>query len=103
MGHENRLGPTFSNALVALGTHPCVALLRTLEGGSQQLSILAAENPTLTEAALAAMLRELDADGLIARRVDPGPPLRVLYELTERGKHLAPALGIIAKRVREAP
>jgi DNA-binding HxlR family transcriptional regulator len=46
-------------------------------------------------------LRELDAEQYVVRRVDPGPPLRVLYELTERGASIAPALGTIAVWVRD--
>jgi DNA-binding HxlR family transcriptional regulator len=45
---------------------------------------------------LSAGLRELDADGLVVRRVDPGPPLRVLYELTAAGIELGPALRALA-------
>jgi len=47
---------------------------------------------TLSESALGASLRELDNDGLIFRRVDPGPPLRVLYELTPLGTTLTASL-----------
>ena len=37
------------------------------------------ENPTLMR------LKELEASGLVLRHVDPGPPVRVTYELTARG------------------
>ena len=37
-------------------------------------------------------LTELGEAGLLVRRVDEGPPLRVCYRLTEAGLALGPAL-----------
>ena len=60
--------------------------------GPRRFSELLAELSTISEPAIGAGLRELDADKLVVRRVDPGPPLRVLYELTDAGIELGPAL-----------
>lgn len=35
---------------------------------------------------LSARLKELEARGLVARRVEPGPPVRVSYALTGKGE-----------------
>jgi DNA-binding HxlR family transcriptional regulator len=48
--------------------------------------------PGISERMLSDRLTELSAAGLVVREVDPGPPLRVAYRLTEAGKALEPAL-----------
>jgi DNA-binding HxlR family transcriptional regulator len=84
--------PRFIVSLAKLARHPNAAVLCSLDAGPRRQNEMLAEFGTLTETTLSASLRELDGDQLVARRVDPGPPLRVLYELTPRGSSLASAL-----------
>jgi DNA-binding HxlR family transcriptional regulator len=84
-------GARFLDALRALGRHPNCEILWTLEAGSRRFCDIAAAS-NFPEAALSAALRELDADDLISRRVVPGRPLRVIYELTPAGLRLIPAI-----------
>jgi DNA-binding HxlR family transcriptional regulator len=81
----------FLDTLRALGRHRNCEILRTLEGGARRSCEIAAVS-NIPEAALLAALRELDADDLISRRVVPGRPLRVIYELTPAGLRLIPAI-----------
>ncbi len=87
----------FSDLLAKLAAYPSSLILAALEPGALRMSEFTENDPRLDEETLATALRDLDAAGLVARRVDPGPPLRVLYQLTERGEKLAPALGILTK------
>ncbi|MDX2912747.1 MULTISPECIES: winged helix-turn-helix transcriptional regulator [Streptomyces] len=48
--------------------------------------------PGISERMLSDRLTELGAAGLVLREVDDGPPLRVVYRLTEAGTALEPAL-----------
>jgi DNA-binding HxlR family transcriptional regulator len=48
--------------------------------------------PGISERMLSDRLSELGAAGLLVREVDEGPPLRVLYRLTEAGGAMEPAL-----------
>lgn len=48
--------------------------------------------PGISERMLSDRLTELAAAGLVVREVDEGPPLRVVYRLTEGGVALEPAL-----------
>ena len=48
--------------------------------------------PKISERMLVDRLTELSEAGLVIRDVDPGPPLRVTYRLTEAGAALNPAL-----------
>ncbi len=93
-------------ALLELGHHHNAAIVRALAGEPLRYNELLATLADLPEPALGASLRELDSDGLVRRRVDPGPPLRVIYELTALGLDLAPSLGAIeawARRTTAVP
>lgn len=52
--------------------------------------------PRISERILSDRLTELGAAGLVVRRVDEGPPLRVCYRLTEAGEALGPAMNELA-------
>jgi DNA-binding HxlR family transcriptional regulator len=49
--------------------------------------------PGMSDRLLSARLKELEAEGLVRRDVQPGPGVRVSYELTEKGISLKPVLG----------
>ena len=53
--------------------------------------------PKISERMLSDRLSELVDAGLVVREVDPGPPLRVSYGLTEAGQALRPALYELGK------
>jgi DNA-binding HxlR family transcriptional regulator len=53
--------------------------------------------PGISERMLSDRLTELAAAGLVLREVDPGPPLRVAYQLTKAGRALDPALKELAR------
>jgi DNA-binding HxlR family transcriptional regulator len=86
---------SFARLLETLAEHLKTEIVSLLSDGPKRLPELDAAVGDADEAAIAVSLRELDADGLVTRRVVPGPPLRVLYELTERGSAVAPALGAL--------
>ena len=52
--------------------------------------------PDITDKMLTQQLRELEADGLITRRVYPVVPPKVEYTLSAFGKTLAPVIAAIA-------
>lgn len=82
-------------ALEHIVRHPSASVLAALGNRSMRFTELVNDLPAITQDALNANLRELDRDGLVSRRVDPGPPLRVLYELTQAGTTLVPVLGAL--------
>jgi len=82
----------FSDLLAKLATTPSALVLAALEHGALRMLEITENDPRLDEETLGTALRDLDAAGLVARRVDPGPPLRVLYELTAAGEALRPAI-----------
>ena len=48
--------------------------------------------PQLSDRLLSERMKELEARGVVRRHAEPGPPLRVHYELTDMGRSLQPAL-----------
>ena len=93
--------PEFVRALGSLGRHRNCAILRVLAESPLRFNEIVGAMAGVPESTVSAALRELDAEGLISRRVEPGPPLRVVYELTPAGTELAPtvqSLGAWAER-----
>lgn len=76
----------FQCAVEVLGRPWNALILGTLQAGPLRFSELsdAAHGPG--DKVLSARLKELEASGLIERRVDSGPPVRVTYSLTEGGR-----------------
>ena len=77
-------------------SRPWTALiLNVLQAGALRFSELAEQARGPGDKVLSARLKELEARGLIVRHVEPGPPVRVAYELTDKGRafgHVAHAI-----------
>ncbi|MGD1938666.1 MAG: winged helix-turn-helix transcriptional regulator [Cyanophyceae cyanobacterium] len=63
-----------------------------LLGGKKRFGELRKLTPNATERMITQQLRELEADGVVARHVYAEVPPRVEYELTEFGRSLEPVL-----------
>ena len=63
-----------------------------LEGGAMRFSEIANAIPQLSDRLLSERMKELEAHGIVERRVAPDSPARVEYELTAMGRELAPTL-----------
>ncbi|MCL8025571.1 winged helix-turn-helix transcriptional regulator [Nocardioides bruguierae] len=55
----------------------------------------------ISDSVLSDRLAGLTEAGLVSRTVDPGPPTRVTYALTEAGEGLAPALAALTDWSRD--
>ncbi|HEX3607495.1 MAG TPA: helix-turn-helix domain-containing protein [Candidatus Dormibacteraeota bacterium] len=80
--------PRFHHAVELIGRRWTGAIVRVLLRGPHRFSELAGAVPGLSERLLSQRLRELEAEGLVVRRVIPGPPVGVEYELTAAGREL---------------
>jgi len=73
-------------------------ILIHLKNHAKRYNELRKEIPTITERTLSLQLKQLEADGLIQRKVyTKKPPLKVDYKLTPFGETLIPVLDIISK------
>jgi DNA-binding HxlR family transcriptional regulator len=61
-------------------------IIAALEEGPLRFSELSARLPAIGDRMLTARLKELGAHGVVAREVQPGPPVRVSYTLTDVGR-----------------
>ncbi|MGE5183085.1 MAG: winged helix-turn-helix transcriptional regulator [Acidobacteriota bacterium] len=73
-------------AIEVLGRPWNALILSVLQTGPLRFSELSAAAQGPGDKVLSARLKELEAGGLVLRKVDPGPPVRVSYELTEQGR-----------------
>lgn len=68
-----------------------------LRGGPRRFSELQSDIPPISAKVLSTRLRELEARGVIVRRVCPTTPPSVEYSLTDLGEELVPALEAIVE------
>jgi DNA-binding HxlR family transcriptional regulator len=67
-------------------------ILYHLLGGTLRFSDIRRKLPRITQRMLTSQLRELEADGLLTRRVYAQIPPKVEYTLSARGRSLEPIL-----------
>jgi DNA-binding HxlR family transcriptional regulator len=102
---DHGLCATYLAAMEVLAKPWSGLLMVVLEGGPLRFSELAERVPAIGDRMLAARLKELEGRGLVLRRVEPGPPVRVSYELTEVGRgfrEVADAIGRWGKLILRA-
>lgn len=74
-----------------------VDILCELGTASRRFGRLRQSIPGISEKMLAQQLRELEADGLVHRKVYSETPAKVVYSLTERGTALNAAAGALCR------
>ena len=85
--------PRLHEAVELVGKRWTGAILAVmLQGGPMRFSAIAQAVPALSDRLLSERVKELEARGLVERRVGGASPSRVEYELTPMGRDLAPAL-----------
>lgn len=73
-------------AAIEILAKPWNALILTvLQPGPLRFTELSVQAEGPGDKVLSARLKELEGCGLVERHVDPGPPIKVTYELTARG------------------
>lgn len=82
----------FQKAIELVGKRWSGAVIRALLPGPQRFNSLLGGIPGISDRVLTERLRELELAGIVERLVDPGPPVRVSYRLTARGRALAPVV-----------
>lgn len=86
--------PYYHEAVELIGKRWTGAIVQVLmvSEGPLRFSQVASAVPELSDRLLSERMKELEARGLIRRRVLDGPPVRVEYALTEMGEQLEPAV-----------
>ncbi len=85
--------PYLHEAVELIGKRWSGAIIVVLiEGGPLRFSEIAQTIPQLSDRLLSERMKELEARGIVERRVHPESPARVEYALTDMGWELAPTL-----------
>jgi len=87
----------FHRAVELIGGRWTGAIIRTLLQGKARYALIKSAIPDITDRMLSERLRSLETEGLLTRSVLPESPVRVEYELTEKGRSLEPALDEIGE------
>src|SRR5687768_11959089 len=87
--------PYYHQAVELIGKRWTGAIVVVLLDGPLRFSQVAAAVPQLSDRLLSERMKELEARGVVERRVASGPPVRVEYALTEMGHELEPALAAL--------
>src|SRR2546423_8954460 len=90
--HALECDERLSQAFALLGKRWSGVIVGLLLQGPARFAVLARTIPGISERMLSDRLAELASAGLVARTVLDGPPLGVVYELTESGRALGPGL-----------
>jgi DNA-binding HxlR family transcriptional regulator len=93
---ESGFCESYQTAVELLGKRWNGAIVAVLRDGTRRYSQLVAAIPGVSERLLSERLRELEAVGIVVRRVLPGPPVGVEYRLTQAGRELGPAIDAVA-------
>jgi len=87
--------PRYEHAIQILGKRWTGLLLNALMDGPRRFCELTAVVERLSDRVLSDRLRELEMEGIISRIVYPQIPVRVEYQLTEKGHALKPVIDAI--------
>lgn len=89
------LCPRFEAAFELLGKRWTGLIIRSLLGGPKRFSDIQEIIPNLSARMLTERFKELEEQGIILRTVYPEMPVRIEYQLTEKGKDLEKAMNEI--------
>jgi DNA-binding HxlR family transcriptional regulator len=87
--------PRYEQAIQILGKRWTGLLIASLLEGPRRFCELTATVGGLSDRVLSDRLRELELEGIVERVVYPQIPVRVEYQLTEKGRALKPVIDAI--------
>ncbi len=87
--------PRYHRAIEIVGRRWTGAIIRALLAGTIRFSQIRATVPGLSDRLLSERLKELEAEGIVERRVLADTPVRIEYHLTPKGE----ALGSVVQAV----
>jgi DNA-binding HxlR family transcriptional regulator len=91
----------YHRAIELVGKRWTGAILLVLMDGPLHFSGIRQLVPELSDRLLSERLKELEAEGIVERRVLDGAPVRVEYSLTSKGRALEPTLGALKAWAQE--
>lgn len=93
--------PRYHHAIELIGRRWTGAILVLLLAGRTRFNELAASIPEMSDRMLSERLKELETEGIVKRNVTPQTPVRVDYQLTEKGRALQAAVSAVSEWAEE--
>ncbi|SDY75474.1 helix-turn-helix domain-containing protein [Thermoactinomyces sp. DSM 45892] len=84
--------PKFEAAIEVLAKKWTGLIIRVLMEKTCRFRDIREQIPQMSERMLAERLKELESNGILVRNVYPETPVRVEYELTDKGRSIEPIL-----------
>ncbi|PZN11853.1 MAG: transcriptional regulator [Bacillota bacterium] len=94
---EARVCPRYERAVQVLGKKWTGLIIRVLLSGKKRFCELKASMPELSDRVLSERLKELEDEGIVARRVHNTRPVLIEYELTPKGRELEAVVAAIQR------
>ena len=91
--HEGTICQHFQRAAELVGQRWVPQVIYVLVSGPARYTAIHDAIPGISDAMLSDRLKDLEAERIITRDVEPTSPVRISYGLTERGAELATVLG----------
>lgn len=86
---DHKMCPKFEDAFELLGKRWTGLIIRSLLNGEKRFSDISAAIPNMSAKMLTERFKELEEQRIISRTVYPETPVRIEYELTEKGRDLS--------------
>lgn len=94
---KNNLCPKMESAFQVLGKRWIGIIIHVLLDGPKRFKDLTEIIPSISQKMLSERLKELENEGLIDRIVIDDTPVKVIYQLTDKGKSLEDVLKELGK------
>lgn len=94
---REQLCPKIEAAFELLGKRWTGMIIWALLSGPKRFKEISELIPGMSDRMLSERFKELEASGILTRRVYPETPVRIEYSLTEKGRALQPALDEMRK------
>lgn len=95
--------PAYTRAIEIIGKRWTGAVLRAMLAGASRFSEILGQVPGLSDRMLSERLKELEAEGIVERRVTASTPVRIDYVLTDKGKSLGSVVHAVSDWVAAYP
>lgn len=97
MGCGPKLCPKVETAFEILGKRWSGLIIHVLLGGAKRFNEISDIISGMSDRMLAERLKELEAAGIVKRHVFPETPVRIQYQLTEKGQSLEPVIRAVSE------
>ena len=94
---QQSICPRYHKAVELIGRRWSGAIISAMLAGDSRYHQIRESVPDISDRMLAERLRELEAEGVVVRTVFPTTPVRIEYELTDKGRALEAAIVAIGK------